>query len=74
MKFFNTIYPYGLNSKLFIKIVKSFFALDIKYKNLKYENDYVSIFSLLTHQLNEKLQELKEKNQTFLKLFLKVLL
>ena len=29
-------------------------SLDIKYKNLKYQNDFVSSYSLLNHQLNEK--------------------
>ena len=64
MKFFNTIYPYGLNSELFKKNVKTFSSLDIKYKNLKYQKDYVAIYSLLDHQLNKrKLQELNEENQ-----------
>ena len=54
MKFFNTIYPYGLNSELFNKTVKTFSTLDIKSKNLKYQNDYLSIYSLLNHQLNKK--------------------
>ena len=53
MKFFNTIYPYCLNSELFNKNVKTFSSLDIKYKKLKYQNDYVSIYSLLNYQLNK---------------------
>ena len=57
---------YGLNSELFNKNVKTFSSLDIKYKNLKYQNDYVSIYSLLNHQL-KNIQELKEEIQKFLK-------
>ena len=48
MKFFNAIYPYGLNSDVFNKNVKTFLSLDIKYKN----PNYVSTYTLLSHQLN----------------------
>ena len=70
MEYFNTIYPYSLNSEPFIKNVKTFSSLDVKCKNLKHQIDCKSIYSLLTYQLNKKkLQKLKEENQKFLKLF-----
>ena len=47
-------------------------SLDIKYNNHKYQNDYVSVYSLINHQLNKKLQELKKENQKFLKLIIKI--
>ena len=46
MQFFNIIFPCGLNSELLNKSVNIFSSLDIKYENLKYQNDYVSIYSL----------------------------
>ena len=54
MKFFNIIYLYSLNSEVFNKNVKIFWSQVIKYKNLKYQNDYVPIHSVLNHKLNEK--------------------
>ena len=50
MKFFNLIYPQGINSELFNKNVKTFLSLNIQNKNLKFKM-IVSMYSLLNYQL-----------------------
>ena len=54
MNFYNTIYLFRLKSEVFIKCVKTFPSLNIKYKNLKYQNCYFPIYSLINHQLYPK--------------------
>ena len=54
MKFYNIIYPLGLNSEMFNKCVKTFSSLNIKNENLNYENDYTLLYSFLNRQLDKR--------------------
>ena len=54
MCYFNTIYPYGLNTELFNKPVKSFSSLCIKTFNFKHFHDYNTLYSQLKHSMCNK--------------------
>ena len=62
MKYYNTVYPYGLNTDLFNKPVKSFSTLCIQNSNFKHFHDFNTIYSNFNSSLYNKTTRTKRGN------------
>ena len=61
MKYFNTLHPFGLNTDVFNKSVKTFSTLNIKNNKIENHNDFAPIY--LNLNFMKKLLGLKENLQ-----------